>query len=205
MMDKEFFLIRHAQSMGNIGMDRGYDPGLSPLGHAQAKHCGQEMQRFCDSDTLILSSPFERCLITAEEIASESNLTVTIMPQLHEHFAAEWFPVRKVKFESLAEKASNHEFVLGEYDDVQWWPQVNEDQEDVNVRMAMLRNLLSGSAYVNSKIICVGHWASIAALAELMVPNIDLLLVENAGVTKINFINGKFQDEFVNGLCLQDS
>ena len=204
-MNKEFFLIRHAQSMGNIGMDRGYDPGLSPLGHAQAKHCGEEMKRFCDSDTLILSSPFERCIITAEAIAKASNLTVTIFPSLHEHFAAEWFPVRKVKFASLAEKSSKHEFVIGAYDDNQWWPEVNEDQNDVNVRMAMVRNLLSGHSYENKKIICVGHWASIAALAELMVPNIDLLLVENAGVTKINFINGKFQDELVNALCLQDS
>ena len=204
-MDKEFFLIRHAQSMGNIGMDRGYDPGLSPLGHAQAKHCGEVMKRFCDSDTLILSSPFERCLITAEAIASVSDLTVTIMPELHEHFAADWYPLKKVKFASLSEKASNHEFVAGDYDDEQWWPNYNEDQQNVNIRMAMVRNILSGGGYRNSKIVCVGHWASIAAIAELMVPNIDLLLVENAGITKINYINGKFLDEFVNGLCLQDS
>lgn len=203
-MDKEFFLIRHAESMGNIGMDGSYDPGLSPLGHAQAKHCGKEMLRFCDSDTLILSSPFERCLLTAEAIAEESDLTIKIMALLHEHFAEEWFPIRKVKFESLSEKAAKHELVIGEYDDNRWWPEVNEDLKDVKVRMAMVRNVLTGREYNNSKIVCVGHWASIKPLAELMVPDIDFPYVENAGVTKINYISGKFQEEFVNGLCLQD-
>ncbi len=203
-MDKEFYLIRHAQSMGNIGMDRGYDPGLSPLGHAQAKNCGEEMKQFCDPDTLILSSPFERCIITAEAIAEVNGLKVTIMTDLHEHFAAEWFPVKKVKFESLKEKAAKHDLVTGEYDDSKWWPEVNEGYDDVNVRLAMLRNFLTkSSAFPNTKIVCVGHWASIAALAELMVPDIDFLFVENAGITKINYINGKFSDEFVNALCLQ--
>ena len=89
-MDKEFYLIRHAQSMGNIGMDTGDDSDLSPLGHAQVKQCATFMQDYCDDTTLILSSPFERCLITAEAIAIENSLTIQIVVALHELFAKEW-------------------------------------------------------------------------------------------------------------------
>jgi broad specificity phosphatase PhoE len=202
-MDKEFYLIRHAESMGNTGMDFGYDPGLSPRGHAQAKYCAEAMKQFTDPDTLLFSSPFERCLATAEAIAEVSGLKVTIMPALHEHFVAESFPIRKVKLESMKVKAQKHNFVTGVYDDSQWWPEKNEQREDLNIRMAMFRNQLTGPRFTASKIVCVGHLPSLLALAEAMVPD-EMFRFSNAGITKINYINGKFSDEFINSLCLQD-
>ena len=203
-MDKEFFLIRHAESLGNIGLGGGYDPGLSPRGHAQASHCGEVMRPFCSPDTLILSSPFERCLMTSEIIAELSDLQVTIMPALHEHFAVESFPLRKVKFDSMRAKAEKHPLVTGIYDDTQWWPEENEQKEDLNIRMSIFRNNLIGPHFSAPEIICVGHLPSLIALAESMVPDINIERLDNCGVIKINYKNGKFSVEFVNALCLQD-
>lgn len=197
-MDKEFFLIRHAQSMGNIGMDRSDDPDLSPLGRAQAEQCASFMQNYCDENTLILSSPFERCLLTAEAIASQNSLKIRMVVALHELFAKEWFVMKKVKFQSLIEKARKHPLIEGSYDNGKWWPEENETQQEVEIRLAMLRNRLVSDQYNAEKIICVGHWASIAALAHSMVPEIDLPFVDNAAVTKIDFYSGEFAIDFIN-------
>lgn len=198
-MDKEFYLIRHAQSMSNIGMDSGDDSDLSPEGHAQAKQCGILMQEYCDQDTLLLSSPFERCLKTAEAIAEPNGLKIRMMPVLHEFFARDWFPsMNKIKLESLPEKAAKHSLVEGYYANEQWWPETNETSEEVEIRMAMFRNRLLSNEFKAEKIICIGHWASIASLANSMVPGIDLPIVDNATVTAINYEDGQFTAEFIN-------
>jgi broad specificity phosphatase PhoE len=202
-MNKEFYLVRHAESMGNTGMDGGYDPALSPLGYAQAKQCAENLKQFCEKDTLLFSSPFERCIMTAEAIAEATGLKVTIMPALHEYFNKESFPIHKIKLKSIKEKASRHHFLTGIYDDSQWWPEKNETLEDLKIRMAMFRNQITGPRFPVSKIVCVGHLPSLLALAEAMVPD-EIFRFPNAGINKINYINGKFSSEFINELCLQD-
>jgi len=197
-MDKEFYLIRHAQSMSNVGLDSGYDADLSPLGHVQAKQCAELMHEYCDNDTLILSSPFERCIVTAEAIASFNQLTVTLLPELHELFADEWFVMNKIKLPSLQQKAEQHSFVVGTYSDDRWWPQDNETSKQLDIRMAMLRNRLLSNEFQSEKIICIGHWASIASLACSMLPEMEIPVVENAGVTGIDYTDGCFSLNFIN-------
>ncbi|MBN1863507.1 MAG: histidine phosphatase family protein [Victivallales bacterium] len=198
VLDKIFYLVRHAESLGNIGIVAGWDPGLSPLGHAQARQCAEFMSCFDLSGAIVLSSPFERCLSTAEMIASENSLSVRIEVSLHELFAAEWFPVGQVKFRSLAEKASSHDLIEGDYPGGRWWPERNEGTGDVQVRMAIFRNRLLGAEFPFERIVCVGHWASVDALAASMVPGIVLDRVDNASVTQIFFSGGKLSTGFVN-------
>ena len=198
--NKEFFLIRHAESMGNIGLDPGFDPLLSPLGHAQAQACAQLMREYCDECTLILASPFERCLMTADEIASASELTYTIEPDIQEYFKADWFPIKKVQFESLEQKAKKHPLASIEANaPSQWWPEKNESADEFYLRISMFRNhLINNSVFNAEKIVCIGHWASVQALAYSMVPNIDMPFVKNAAVTKINYSESRFNADFVN-------
>ena len=172
---REFFLIRHAQSLGNIGMDGSFDPDLSPTGHAQAGQCAQFMRQHLNGPTLILASPFKRCLKTAEAIARFNNLEIALEPALHEYFKAEWFPVR------------------------------NEVEADVAMRMSIFRNRLLGVKYRQEKIICVGHWASIIFLAEAMCKGIVMDSVSNAGVTKIIYERNTFLPVFVNNTEFQSS
>lgn len=197
-MDKEFYLIRHGQSMGNIGMDSGNDPDLSPLGHAQAKQCGIFMQDHCDENTLLISSPFERCLRTAEAIAERNGLKIKMEPSLHEFFSSDWFVMSKVQLLSLPEKAARHPLVSGFYPPEQWWPIENETSEDLDIRMAMFRNRLLSNEFDAEKVICIGHWASIASLANSMVPGIEMPVVENAAITCIYYNDGEFSVEFIN-------
>ena len=46
---RDFYFIRHAESLGNIGMDSGFDPDLSPAGYVQAAECSEFMRKHCES------------------------------------------------------------------------------------------------------------------------------------------------------------
>jgi len=194
---KTFFLIRHAESMGNVGMDNGCDPGLTPQGHAQARKCGEFMAQFCDAETQLLSSPFLRCVTTSKAIAEANGLKIRLVPALHELFLREWFPPASINFSSLREIAENHPLVIGKYDEIPWWPEDGETEFECIQRLAMFRNRLLGSEFPEDKIICVGHWASIEALTLSFCPEIHIPPVSNAGVTKIEWDGRKANAEMV--------
>jgi len=199
MAGKTFYLIRHGESMGNIGMDSGVDPPLSPRGLAQAKTTATWLAERLDADTALLSSPFERCVATAAEIAAATGLRVELTPPLHELFLEEWFPWGKTKFPTLKEIAERRSDVVSpNSDDTRWWPDKHEDWVDVDVRMGMFRNILLGGAYPAPTIVCVGHWASVQSLAKAMVHSLEMPFVENASVTKIIYRDGEFELDLLN-------
>jgi broad specificity phosphatase PhoE len=196
---REFYLIRHAESLGNIAMSDGGDPGLSPLGRAQAAFCSEILAEMIDNlQTVVVSSPFERCLITAEIIISRLDNCegVRMEPALSESLGAYNLPIG-YKPASLSEKASGHPLVIDEYDAGQWWSMEVETEQSVSMRMAMFRNRLLGAEYDAKVVICVGHWPTIAALAMAMVPDIDMPKVSNAAITKITH-DEKFNLELLN-------
>ena len=183
---RQFYLIRHAESLGNIAMSGGGDPCLSPLGRAQAAHCAEILAELIgDLHTVAISSPFERCLDTSEIIISQlANCEgVRLEPALSESLGAYNLP-KGYKPTALDEKAESHA-LTGEYDNSQWWSMDVETEQSISVRMSMLRNRLLGPDYDSEVVICVGHWPTIAALATAMLPDIDMRKVENAAITKI--------------------
>ncbi len=199
MEEAEFYLIRHGESLGNIGLDLGFDPALSPRGRAQAKVCAAFMSERLVGDTTILSSPFDRCVATAAEIAAAANLQVKLEPRLHELFEAAWFPLKEVSLPTLREISERYpETVIPEISEERWWPDYNETWDDVDIRMATFRNTLVSGDIPTRKIVCVGHWASIQSLANSMIRKLALNFVPNASVTKINYKNSSFKAEIVN-------
>lgn len=202
-MEREFYLVRHGESLGNIGLAAGFDSGLSPLGYVQSHECAEFLKSYCDADTLILSSPFRRCVCTAEAIAEKIGAAVRLEPALHEVFIAEWFPLKLVKLPALKKICSQHPLATGAYNGRRWWPDKNEDEHDLEMRMGMFRNRLLGKEFPNRKIICVGHWASIAALFKSFCPETDLPIVSNASVTRLDFDGAQCNPVFINKVSLQ--
>lgn len=84
------YLIRHARSTWNAqGRWQGQaDPPLDDLGREQA----QVLARFLRSQpfAVIYSSPQSRARATAEAVAHEQNLTVTLDDRLRERHVGEW-------------------------------------------------------------------------------------------------------------------
>ena len=199
-MRKNFYLIRHGESLGNIGMDSSADPSLSPKGHSQVAKCASFMKDYLNSDDIILTSPFERCITTALSIGKKTGAKVVLESALHEYFSPALINMKHLKLETLTHKLKKHKDVnppFDELDDV-WWPSKPETHEERTIRIAMLRNRLIDSSFEYTNIVCVGHWCSIKDLAFLLVPNFRLDFVKNAAITKIIFENNICNVEFSN-------
>lgn len=78
-------LVRHGQTQANI--DRvwhGYtDTELTELGHRQAKKLGKHFHHYMQPD-VIYASPLQRAKITAQSIADNHDISVTLDPRLME-------------------------------------------------------------------------------------------------------------------------
>ncbi len=196
---KDFYFIRHAESLGNIGIDSGYDPDLSPAGYVQAAECSEFMKKHCDSTTVIYSSPFKRTVRTAQAIAKNANTKIILEPALHEFFAVEWYPLNRVKLPSLKQIAATNDNILDmDYPDDQWWPYKNEDSQALTLRLGMLKNHLLSDHVRGKKIVCLGHWASVAGIVNLMCPQIYMEVVYNTGITKIVYDGQRCEPVFIN-------
>ena len=197
---RQFYLIRHAESLGNIALSGSVDAGLSPLGRSQAAHCSEVLTELIGlEETLVLSSPMERCLDTSEIIASKlrSCEEVKLEPILCESFGEYNLPMG-YKPDSLKTKTTRRDRVVGEYDDAQWWSMEHDTAESLAIRMAMLRNRLLGDRDFDFPVVvCVGHWPTIAALAKSMTSEAALRKVDNAAITKIIY-DEEFKLELLN-------
>ncbi len=79
---KQFFFIRHGQSVGNIKKEfQKYDEPLSELGEKQAEFVAKRIKTL--NPETILTSPMERAKKTADIIKKEINIPL----ELHDFFA----------------------------------------------------------------------------------------------------------------------
>jgi broad specificity phosphatase PhoE len=70
MKKKEIMIIRHGRSLYNVEATKDLDAGLTDFGHQQAEMVGKFLKDdFADWN--IITSPFLRCLETAQHIADE--------------------------------------------------------------------------------------------------------------------------------------
>lgn len=187
-MIKDFYLIRHGQSLANAGIDDHFDTPLSPPGRAQAGRCGQFMACLLnDREARILASPFRRAVQTADLVAAACGLPIHLEPALHELFLAGWFTPGHVPLLPLPELAKAFPRIVGNYPSGPWWPDAAENAEDVVRRATGMRNRLLGNEFPEASIACVSHYGFISALSESLCPGISLENIANASVTHLRW------------------
>ncbi len=78
------YFIRHAQSQNNARpeSERVADPGLTELGHDQARRLGEWSRDL--GLTKLISSPFFRTLLTAEQVHLATGLAAEVRPDWYE-------------------------------------------------------------------------------------------------------------------------
>lgn len=200
-MDKVFFyIIRHGESLGNIGMTEDPDPPLSPKGQVQAGRCADFLAcELRNSDcTKIISSPLRRTVQTAEFIARKLELKFYLEPLLFEFYTENIFP-QKYKAPSLQSIASSNQFICGDYSDRSYIPDEYETRDKLKLRMSILRNSLIKMLQNETKIkniVLISHWAPIEELLSAMC-KIDLTQIGNCSVSKILLEKGVFRPEYL--------
>jgi broad specificity phosphatase PhoE len=198
----KFIMVRHGESEGN--RERRFtissEVGLTELGVQQAHQVARTIAQLF-TPQIVISSPFRRARQTSEIIASELNLEIETVHDLHER------DLGCLKGHSYDDLRA---LVLQDpsYDPARGWswkPEGGESYEDVRQRvMAAVEKLLS--RYSQDEIIVVSHggvmlsvWAHIIGQwhGAHLPPNCGIVLIEHDGrrmqVPKI--IQGKEKGE----------
>lgn len=76
------YVVRHGESLANAGKGAGLNSGLSALGRRQAEAVTRRLAAV--QITALYSSPFRRCLETADQIARAANCPIRLRPELYE-------------------------------------------------------------------------------------------------------------------------
>jgi broad specificity phosphatase PhoE len=163
------YIVRHAQSLGNIQQHRTPDDGLSPWGQQQAECIPAAFEGIPVS--VIFCSPFRRVIETATPLARVKGLRLTLVPELSEIFDSE--ERRDHPWESSEQLEASHphaSFISRQRSGDRWWP-VWPEREEVEVRHRIqrfyesdIRPLLCTNAHA----VVVGHGATTAQLTDLL-------------------------------------
>ena len=97
----ELILIRHALPVRVEGFDGPADPELSQAGHDQARLLGEYLA--FERVHAVFASPLRRAVQTAEPVAANQSIEVTISDGIAEYDreATEYIPVEELKAEGL--------------------------------------------------------------------------------------------------------
>ncbi|MFQ5412672.1 MAG: histidine phosphatase family protein [Phycisphaerae bacterium] len=95
------YLIRHAESLSNVGEARGLNDGLTDLGREQSEALARRMKGV--AVRALYSSPFRRALETALPLADACGRPVALRPELCEHHHLPAGSVADTELESVGE------------------------------------------------------------------------------------------------------
>lgn len=163
------YIIRHAQSLGNLQQHRTPDDGLSPLGQQQAERIPAAFAGVPVS--VIFCSPFKRVIETATPLARAKGLRLTLVPELSEIFDAE--ERRDHPWESTVQLETRYphaSFIYRHQPGNRWWP-VWPEREEVEVRQRVRQFYESDIAPLlgtDTHVVVVGHGATTAQLKDLV-------------------------------------
>jgi broad specificity phosphatase PhoE len=162
-------LLRHGQSEFNLAFtqtrrDPGIpDPGLTPLGHAQAAAAAVELAAF--GIERIIASPYTRALQTAAPIARALGVTVSVTPAVRERYAFSC-DIGSPRT-ALAQAWPGHDFT---HFTEQWWPDVHEPEAAVVARAQAFRAEMAADPRWERTLV-VSHWGFILCMTGTSVMN----------------------------------
>lgn len=172
------FIVRHGERIDHIDekwvkmAKRPFDPGLSTRGMEQAREVGEKLKRDGETIDYIYSSPFQRTLETATEIAKVLGLRIRL-----EHGIAESIRVESVKkWEEKEGRTWPHLRLLSEEEIKVMFPLVDfihksvvqttypETEEQLYQRIVKIVNNLP-KTHEGQTILLVSHQAPVEYLA----------------------------------------
>ncbi len=199
------YLVRHAESLANTGEDRGLNSPLSPLGERQVAALVGRLA--ATSWSAIYSSPYRRCLQTAQPIAAAVGLPVRIRPELCEYHHFEPGTPGDPALPDIAALVNRHPGVIPcpDYNGPYEWAPVDETFESV------IRRTRALAAYLKQRwtgprdtVLLVSHGSPVARIIEAWLTDQPgpwfRFTIDNAAVSAVRYYDG------VSGLvCLNET
>jgi len=170
------YIIRHGQSLENIGQATTPNCGLSPLGEVQSKL----IAKFFGNMTIntIFCSPFRRVIQTASPLSDEKDVPIILIPEMSEIFTEFLGAPLKQHYPWEISSQIIKEFPYSAFREPytanpNWWPkQWPETMEHVRARISMFYdNELQPLFTSNDHVVVFGHGASTDALKMKVCPD----------------------------------
>jgi broad specificity phosphatase PhoE len=181
---KEYLFIRHAESRYNARLSTSLDSGLSRAGFVHARQTAEKLRSRIDNieNFVGLTSPYLRCLQTAELIRQELGISFLVMPNLREIM---------VTYDLCTVPARHEEFA--EFD---WglFPEsatfYRETEEEYIERMTLLRDVLASPlAMPMARTLVLSHGSPCCTLHQMFTgqqPECNMVnYVRNCSVTYV--------------------
>ena len=161
------YLVRHGESEAIAGTSHEVDCALTPAGVDQAGAIAAALAARGGVDR-VLSSPYRRCLQTAEVIRRVTSAPAELWPAVHEHHhdpypAGEWpLPTRDQLAEAFPGFAAPADMPASR------WAAVPEDRERLWLRIsAAVRELLGRfERQVDARVVVVTHGAPASVFVQ---------------------------------------
>ncbi|MCC2683532.1 MAG: phosphoglycerate mutase [Paenibacillaceae bacterium] len=167
------YVIRHGESLGNIGQTEVANCDLSDRGKIQAERLVPFFEKI--ALTRIYSSPFKRTIQTALPLAGNKGLPIILVPDMREIFNQAWANLWEYDWEDCAEIESmfpGTKFIESHDKARQWWPAEAEEADHVQERTGrFLRQELLPLAGGNERVAVFGHGASTNQLRRQICPD----------------------------------
>ena len=211
----ELYLIRHAESANNARptYERVEDPAITPVGRLQAVHLADWLATLA-ADALI-TSPFLRTLQTAIPILESTSFTMQIWHNVFErggcfrgydetNLAGAMGMSRGQILRTLGQHAGR--CTLDEsIDDEGWWGE-QEPELDIEAERRsreVCERLLSTFGAEQVVVLLIHADLKRLMLTEMMDDHVNVSKLgpmRNAGITKVNRVNGRWQLDYFNSV-----
>lgn len=199
------YLVRHAQSMGNLTGDYSTNlhDTLSPNGNLQAVDLSKRLKDL--EFEFIYSSPLRRALDTIKPFLKEHNYQSEIWPELAEtcwqddRTIKENDPPQYVEFDNLTDEDKN----LFKFRDNQTLHPTGEETYSQGIhRLKESLKLLKMKNKPGDNVLIVSHAFSISRLIELLINKSPdgIFDFDNTGLSLLSLEDGEFKIKYVNRL-----
>ncbi len=189
------YVVRHGESLSNLGRAKGLNDALSALGARQVEALAKRLAPA--AVRAVYASPFVRCLETALPIARSLGLPVRVRPDLCEHHHLEPGTVADTALDAMGDLADRYPEVVPCPDHVgpfEWVP-ADESYEALMARLQAL------AAYLKDRwrgeddvIVLISHGSPVARLIEAWLTNVPgpafRFIIDNCGVNALRFDAG---------------
>lgn len=179
------YVIRHGESLLNVGESNSPNSGLTNTGKHQAKSL---IDLFSDIQIdFIYSSPLKRVIQTAYPLALNKDKQILLVPMMSEFFNEDWTNYRDYSWESCMEITNEFKetkFISSHNTGENWWPVWPETETDVYKRVvSFYREEILKYKDLDVNIIIFGHGQTTNDLKKAINEN-DSTPCPNAGVFK---------------------
>ncbi len=189
------YLVRHAESLTNAQQGAGMNPTLSPLGIRQVQAL---THRFADAQfTALYSSPFRRCLETAEPLAAGKSCPIRIRPELHECYYLPQDRRLDTELPELSQVLAAHPraALCEDWRGPVSWPSVHETREDLFARMRGFAGYLKQRwGETDVAVLIISHGSPLAKLVDAWLTDVPgpsyRYAIDNATVTALRYEKG---------------